>query len=187
MGLPDTQIVQTYCPSLEHLVLPPGSPHPTFHPTITWVDLWSPYNNQQERYKALRDSLPAAFPSLLGIRQLDAALRSLPDLPSMLHETINDGSDFEYDFPGISIIFSFGNFIKKEMMYLDYEEYEEYEKPSDDEGSESDGYVGRHWTRSRRWETRSYDATNDLYDDTSEPWYTDESSLDESEGSDDMM
>lgn len=95
----------------------------------------------------------------------------------MLHDTTNDGTDFEFDFPGISIIYYFGDLIRKDMVYLDYER----------EDSESEDYAGRHWMRNRRWETRSYDAAEDSYDDTSDPWYTDESSPDESEGSDDII
>jgi len=155
----------THCPSLEHLVISANCPVPTFHPTIAWVDIWAPTKkDQQPHYEALRDSLPAAFPALCGVRQLDLGLNTVLDLASMLQDPMNDGGDFKYDFPGISIIYSSGAFIKTDMM-MDLDGYETYE--------ESDG-------------CSSSDDPNCamVYDDTSDPWYTDESSMDEDENTD---
>jgi hypothetical protein len=71
-----TQSCLEHCPSLKHLVLFPGSSCPTSHPKITWVDIWDP-SSYLGNYKTLRRSLPAAFPSLRCVRQLDVSLHSV--------------------------------------------------------------------------------------------------------------
>jgi len=174
---PETQDFLGHCPSLKHLVLSPNSSHPTSHPKITWVDIWSP-GLDLRNYKALRKSLPAAFPSLRGVRQLDASLCTVSDLPSMLQDPENDASYFKYNFPGISIIYKAKAFIKTDMMenLADYDgppkryNSDESEEADESEDFESDCRVDRYWVDDYQRE-RSYD-------DTSDPWYTDESSPD---------
>lgn len=182
-GHPDTQSVLEHCPSLKHLVLFPQSWCPTSHPKITWVDIWTPYG-YVPTYKDLRKSLPAAFPSLRGVRRLDATLFTLSDLPAMLQDPENDASYFEYNFPGISIIYKSGAFIKPDMM-VDLDDYdgppERYDSDADGwidefEDSDSEYKVDRYWVDGYQQE--------ESYTDTS-PWHGDESSLNESSGTDD--
>lgn len=179
-----TQDCLEHCPSLKHLVLSPKNSHPTSHPKITWVDIWAPYPGFW-KYKPLRKSLPAAFPSLHGVRRLDVSLLTMSDLPSMLQDPENDASYFEYNFPGISIIYRANTFIKTDMMehINDYdmppERYygsDESEEADESEDSESECRVDRYWIDGYQLEGS--------YDDTSDPWYTDESSPDNSSGTD---
>lgn len=166
----DTQTVLTSCPSLELLVMSPYSSLQIFHSTITWVDIWTLNQDHQEISKALHDSLPAAFPALRGVRHLHDSWSTLPYLSPMLRDPMYDWGDYEYDFPGISVIYSSGVFIKKDMVYL-----EDYDEPSDEEDSEAEG---EYYANGRQ---------ESLYDDTSDPWYMDESSPDDSEGTDDVL
>jgi len=103
----------------------------------------------------------------------------------MLQDPENDASYFQYNFPGISIIYKAGAFIKTDMMedLSDYdgppERYssDEWEEADEFEDSESDCRVDPYWVD-------GYQGDGS-YDDTSDPWYTDESSPDNSSGTDD--
>jgi hypothetical protein len=179
----ETQNCLEHCPSLKHLVLSPDSSCPTSHPKITWVDIWAPHLDLR-KYKALRKSLPAAFPSLRGVRRLDASLRTVSDLPSMLQDPESDASYFKYNFPGISIVYKAHAFIKADMMehINDYDgsleryDSDEYGEADESEDSESECRVDRYWVEGYQREGS--------YDDTSDLWYTDESSPDNSSGTD---
>ena len=103
----------------------------------------------------------------------------------MLQDPENDASYFEYNFPGISIIYRANTFIKTDMMehINDYdmppERYygsDESEEADESEDSESECRVDRYWIDGYQLEGS--------YDDTSDPWYTDESSPDNSSGTD---
>jgi hypothetical protein len=176
-----TQDCLELCPSLQHLVLFPDSSYPTFHSKITWVDIWAHWLVHNG---ALRKSIRAAFPSLRGVRRLDMSLRIVSDLPSMLQDPEGDASYYEYNFPGISIIYKANNFTKPDMM----EDLNDYNQPperydSDEEefyefdDSETECKVDRYWVDSYQREGS--------YDDTSDPWYPNESSPDDSSGTDD--
>ena len=101
----------------------------------------------------------------------------------MLQDPENDASYFEYNFPGISIIYKAGAFIKPDMM-VDLDDYdgppERYDSDADGwidefEDSDSEYKVDRYWVDGYQQE--------ESYTDTS-PWHGDESSLDESSGTD---
>jgi len=97
----------------------------------------------------------------------------------MLQDPENDASYFEYNFPGISIIYEANAFIKTDMIehlndydgppdrYYDSDESEDFESECRVDGYWNDGY-----------------QREGSYDDTSDPWYTDESPPDNSSGTD---
>jgi hypothetical protein len=102
----------------------------------------------------------------------------------MLQDPESDASYFKYNFPGISIVYKAHTFIKADMMehINDYDgsleryDSDEYGEADESEDSESECRVDRYWVEGYQREGS--------YDDTSDLWYTDESSPDNSSGTD---
>ncbi|KAH6913870.1 hypothetical protein BKA70DRAFT_646894 [Coprinopsis sp. MPI-PUGE-AT-0042] len=99
------------CPNLRHLVLYWRPWHTLSHPTVQWVDIWSPWftcnANTRTRWKALRHELieEKSFPSLRRVRILDAQFASLGNIPFDIPPwSVQDANDsYEINFLGFTL------------------------------------------------------------------------------------
>jgi len=108
------------CPILEHLVLQAHSRDTLAHPTVKWIDLWSPHVRNRCIHPWVHVNFWAkeAFPALQGVRTLDVALVNVPDLATMMPpDAVVNGDAFDR-FPGIHIWHSRDRLIRRDLMYI---------------------------------------------------------------------
>ena len=140
----DAQNSIKHCPVLEHLAIWP-SPNlfqmSLSHQTVKWIDLWTSTEGEEQTYTALRESLSQeALPSLIGLRELDGALSSQTDWPSVLPpDSEVDVDGVEYRFAGVHVKHTARGIFKMDTIYYGEDENESQisDSGSCDECSES--------------------------------------------------
>jgi hypothetical protein len=109
------------CPVLKHLAIwyDLELQMPLSHQTVQWIDLWTSPDDEDQNYTTLRKSLSReTSPSLIGIRELDHALSSTTDWPSVLPpDSEVDVNGVEYRFPGVHVQHTARGILKMDMDY----------------------------------------------------------------------
>jgi hypothetical protein len=117
----DVQSCIKHCPVLEHLAICPSLRllTPLSHLTVKWIDLWTSPRGDDENYIELRESLShKAFPSLIGLRELDHGLSVMTDWPLILPpDSELDVDGVEYRFPGVYVKHTARGIFKMDLIY----------------------------------------------------------------------
>jgi hypothetical protein len=142
-GFIDVQKCIKHCPVLEHLAIwtSPKTFQSLSHQTVKWIDVWASTEDENQTYTAFRESLSQeAFPSLISLRELDDALPSKTDWPSVLPpDSEVDLDGVEYRFAGFHVKHTARGIFKMDKIYYGEDENESQISDSDscDECSES--------------------------------------------------